>query len=176
MNGVCPRLSVHVQLSHGLDYILQRVIFNCPTCAPPSHSQIPTYFPPFTASTLSLPLLRKMITTQTSLVLGTAATLIASSNAFVAPMAVRSVSPAASSSSLRMSVGSDFVATLPGTPFPGGKVRSVCVDIVYCYSQSRSLPALMPSAFRKPLALRYLGYAAISLAKSDVRTRQYVRL
>eukprot|EP00752_Nemacystus_decipiens_P010177 g9070.t1 len=54
--------------------------------------------------------------------LGTAATLIASSTAFVAPMAVRSVAPAASSSSLKMSAGSDYVATLPGAPFGDGKI------------------------------------------------------
>eukprot|EP00752_Nemacystus_decipiens_P010178 g9071.t1 len=54
--------------------------------------------------------------------LGTAATLIASSTAFVAPMAVRSVAPAATSSSLQMSAGSDYVATLPGAPFGDGKI------------------------------------------------------
>eukprot|EP00752_Nemacystus_decipiens_P010162 g9055.t1 len=61
--------------------------------------------------------------TSTQLFLGTAATLIASSTAFVAPMAVRSVAPAASSaSSLKMSAGSDYVATLPGAPFGDGKI------------------------------------------------------
>ncbi|CAM9411589.1 unnamed protein product [Scytosiphon promiscuus] len=53
--------------------------------------------------------------------LGTAATLIASSTAFVTPMAVRSVAPAAPSSStpLRMSAstGADYAASLPGAPF-----------------------------------------------------------
>ena len=61
-----------------------------------------------------------MIATQ--MFLGTAATLIASSTAFVAPMAVRTVAPTASSSSLKMSAGSDYVATLPGAPFGDGKV------------------------------------------------------
>ncbi|CAM9670760.1 unnamed protein product [Pylaiella littoralis] len=54
--------------------------------------------------------------------LGTAATLIASSSAFVGPMAVRSLSPTASSSSLKMSAGSDYVASLPGAPFSDGKI------------------------------------------------------
>lgn len=52
--------------------------------------------------------------------LGTAATLIASSTAFVAPMAVRSVAPAAASSStsFKMSAtGADYAASLPGAPF-----------------------------------------------------------
>lgn len=66
----------------------------------------------------------KMMSTSTQMFLGTAATLVASSAAFVAPMAVRSVAPAASASaSLRMSAGSDYVATLPGAPFSDGKVR-----------------------------------------------------
>ena len=61
--------------------------------------------------------------TSTQLFLGTAATLIASSTAFVAPMAVRSVAPAASSSGLKMqSAGSAYVETLPGAPFSDGKV------------------------------------------------------
>ena len=60
----------------------------------------------------------------TQMFLGTAATLIASSTAFVAPMAVRSAAPAASSSSLQMSAGSDYVATLPGAPFSDGKVSN----------------------------------------------------
>ena len=67
--------------------------------------------------------------TSTQLFLGTAATLIASSTAFVAPMAVRSVAPAASSSSLKMSAGSDYVATLPGAPFGDGKVGGVCAVV-----------------------------------------------
>ncbi|CAM9172354.1 unnamed protein product [Ectocarpus fasciculatus] len=54
--------------------------------------------------------------------LGTAATLIASSTAFVAPMAVRSAAPASSASALKMSAGSDYVATLPGAPFSDGKI------------------------------------------------------
>ncbi|CAM9422516.1 unnamed protein product [Scytosiphon promiscuus] len=55
--------------------------------------------------------------------LGTAATLIASSTAFVAPMAVRSVAPSTSSSSLKMqSAGSAYVETLPGAPFGDGKI------------------------------------------------------
>ncbi|CAN0235890.1 unnamed protein product [Ectocarpus sp. 6 AP-2014] len=54
--------------------------------------------------------------------LGTAATLIASSTAFVAPMAVRSAAPASSASALKMSAGSDYVATLPGAPFGDGKI------------------------------------------------------
>ncbi|CAM9840015.1 unnamed protein product [Ectocarpus sp. 12 AP-2014] len=58
----------------------------------------------------------------TQLFLGSAATLIASSAAFVAPMAVRSVAPASSSSALKMSAGSDYVATLPGAPFGDGKI------------------------------------------------------
>ncbi|CAM9422446.1 unnamed protein product [Scytosiphon promiscuus] len=55
--------------------------------------------------------------------LGTAATLIASSTAFIAPMAVRSVAPATSSSSLNMqSAGSEYIETLPGAPFGDGKI------------------------------------------------------
>ncbi|CAM9843020.1 unnamed protein product [Ectocarpus sp. 12 AP-2014] len=54
--------------------------------------------------------------------LGTAATLIASSTAFVAPMAVRSAAPASKASALKMSAGSDYVATLPGAPFGDGKI------------------------------------------------------
>ncbi|CAM9193156.1 unnamed protein product [Ectocarpus sp. 8 AP-2014] len=54
--------------------------------------------------------------------IGTAATLIASSTAFVVPMAVRSVATTPSSSSLKMSAGSDYVATLPGAPFSDGKI------------------------------------------------------
>ncbi|CAM9859399.1 unnamed protein product [Ectocarpus sp. 13 AM-2016] len=54
--------------------------------------------------------------------LGTAATLIASSTAFVAPVAVRSVATTASSSSLKMSAGSDYVATLPGAPSSDRKI------------------------------------------------------
>ncbi|CAM9185170.1 unnamed protein product [Ectocarpus sp. 8 AP-2014] len=46
--------------------------------------------------------------------LGTAATLIASSAAFVTPMAVRSAAPASSASVLKMSAGTDYLATLPG--------------------------------------------------------------
>eukprot|EP00737_Agarophyton_chilense_P005619 gb/GEZJ01008896.1/.p1 GENE.gb/GEZJ01008896.1/~~gb/GEZJ01008896.1/.p1 ORF type:complete len:244 (-),score=26.37 gb/GEZJ01008896.1/:635-1309(-) len=61
--------------------------------------------------------------TSTQLFLGTAATLIASSTAFVAPMAaLRPAAPSASSSSLKMSAGSDYVATLPGAPFSDGKI------------------------------------------------------
>ncbi|CAM9671883.1 unnamed protein product [Pylaiella littoralis] len=63
-----------------------------------------------------------MKSTTTQMFLGTAATLIASSTAFVAPMAVRSAVPTASSSSLKMSDGSDYVATLPGAPFGDGKI------------------------------------------------------
>ncbi|CAM9671813.1 unnamed protein product [Pylaiella littoralis] len=48
----------------------------------------------------------------------TAVTLIASSSAFVAPMAVRSVAPASSSSSLKIqTTGSAYIATLPHAPF-----------------------------------------------------------
>ncbi|CAB1108866.1 LHCP [Ectocarpus sp. CCAP 1310/34] len=54
--------------------------------------------------------------------IGTAATLIASSTAFVAPMAVRSVTTTPSSPGLKMSAGSDYVATLPGAPFSDGKI------------------------------------------------------
>ncbi|CAM9358902.1 unnamed protein product [Ectocarpus sp. 13 AM-2016] len=54
--------------------------------------------------------------------LGTAAALIASSTAFIAPMAVRSAAPASSGSALKMSAGSDYVATLPGAPFGDGKI------------------------------------------------------
>ena len=67
--------------------------------------------------------------TSTQLFLGTAATLIASSTAFVAPMAVRSVAPATSSSSLKMqSAGSAYVETLPGAPFSDGKVSTRTED------------------------------------------------
>ena len=59
--------------------------------------------------------------------LGTAATLIASSTAFVAPMAVRSVATTSSASALKMSAGSDYVATLPGAPFSDGKVMMMGV-------------------------------------------------
>ncbi|CAN0210397.1 unnamed protein product, partial [Ectocarpus fasciculatus] len=58
----------------------------------------------------------------TQLFLGSAATLIASSAAFVAPMAVRSAAPASAASALKMSAGSDYVATLPGAPFSDGKI------------------------------------------------------
>ncbi|CAB1118535.1 LHCP [Ectocarpus sp. CCAP 1310/34] len=58
----------------------------------------------------------------TQLFLGSAATLIASSAAFVAPVAVRTAAPASSSSALKMSAGSDYVATLPGAPFGDGKI------------------------------------------------------
>ncbi|CAN0173354.1 unnamed protein product [Ectocarpus sp. 12 AP-2014] len=54
--------------------------------------------------------------------LGTAAALITSSTAFIAPMAVRSAAPASSASGLKMSAGSDYVATLPGAPFGDGKI------------------------------------------------------
>ena len=58
--------------------------------------------------------------------LGTAATLVAASNAFIAPMAVRSAAPASSSSSLKMqSAGAAYVETLPGAPFSDGKVRGI---------------------------------------------------
>ncbi|CAN0575040.1 unnamed protein product, partial [Ectocarpus sp. 12 AP-2014] len=68
-------------------------------------------------------LLSKMVASQ--MFLGTTATLIASSTAFVAPMAVRSVAiTPPSCSSLKMSAGSDYVATLPGAPFSDGKVRT----------------------------------------------------
>ncbi|CAN0440965.1 unnamed protein product, partial [Hapterophycus canaliculatus] len=59
-----------------------------------------------------------MIATQ--MFLGTAATLIASSTAFVVPTAVRSIAPAvaSSSTSLKMSAtGADYAASLPGAPF-----------------------------------------------------------
>ena len=68
--------------------------------------------------------------TPTQLFLGTAATLIASSTAFVAPMAVRTVAPAASSSGLKMqSAGSAYVETLPGAPFSDGKVSTVSLHM-----------------------------------------------
>eukprot|EP00904_Undaria_pinnatifida_P009986 jgi/Undpi1/6117/HiC_scaffold_20.g08602.m1 len=55
--------------------------------------------------------------------LGAAATLIASSTAFVAPMgAVRSVAPASSSRLTMQSAGSEYVSTLAGAPFPNGKI------------------------------------------------------
>ena len=74
--------------------------------------------------------------------LGTAATLIASSTAFVAPMAVRSVAPARSSLRLQMqSAGSAYVETLPGAPFGDGKVshdaRSATVVDKDCILVSR---------------------------------------
>ncbi|CAM9995122.1 unnamed protein product, partial [Ectocarpus sp. 8 AP-2014] len=78
-------------------------------------SQLPT---PHLQHKLHIP--SKMVASQ--MFLGTAATLIASSTAFVAPMAVRSVATTPSSSSLKMSVGSDYVATLPGAPFSDGKI------------------------------------------------------
>ena len=62
----------------------------------------------------------RMVATQ--MFLGAAATLIASSTAFMAPMAVRSVAPASSSSLTMQSEGSAYVATLPGAPFSDGKV------------------------------------------------------
>lgn len=63
----------------------------------------------------------KMVASQ--MFLGTAAALIVSSTAFVAPVAVRSSAPASSASALKMSAGSDYVATLPGAPFSDGKVK-----------------------------------------------------
>ena len=58
----------------------------------------------------------------TQMFLGAAATFIVSSTAFVAPMAVRSVAPASSSSLSMQSAGTAYVNTLPGAPFPDGKV------------------------------------------------------
>ncbi|CAN0074931.1 unnamed protein product [Laminaria digitata] len=58
----------------------------------------------------------------TQMFLGAAATLIASSTAFMAPMAVRSAAPASSSSLTMQSDGAMYVATLPGAPFSDGKV------------------------------------------------------
>lgn len=64
-----------------------------------------------------------MKTTSSQMFLGTAAALIASSSAFIAPMAVRSAAPASSSSSLKMqSAGAAYLETLPGAPFGDGKV------------------------------------------------------
>ncbi|CAN0189751.1 unnamed protein product [Ectocarpus sp. 12 AP-2014] len=54
--------------------------------------------------------------------LGTAATLIFSSTAFVTPMVVRSAAPASYDSAVKMSAGSDYLATLPGAPFSNGKI------------------------------------------------------
>ena len=62
----------------------------------------------------------KMVATQ--MFLGGAATLIASSTAFMAPMAVRSAAPASSSRLSMQSDGSMYAATLPGAPFSDGKV------------------------------------------------------
>lgn len=62
--------------------------------------------------------------TSSQMFLGSTAALVAASSAFVAPMAsttVGSVAPASSSSSLRMSAGTDYLATLPGV-LPDGKV------------------------------------------------------
>ena len=64
-----------------------------------------------------------MVATQMSV--GLTAALITSSTAFVAPMAVRSVAPASSSSLTMQSAGSAYVATLPGAPFSDGKVSIV---------------------------------------------------
>ncbi|CAM9670691.1 unnamed protein product [Pylaiella littoralis] len=63
-----------------------------------------------------------MMSTSAQMFLATAAALIASSAAFIAPIAVRSATPVSSSSSLKMSAGSDYVATLPGAPFSDGKI------------------------------------------------------
>lgn len=75
----------------------------------------------------------------TQMFLGTAASLIASSVAFVAPMtAVRTATAPASSSSLKMSAGSDYVQSLPGAPFSDGKVSRINACHVSCHP---SLPA-----------------------------------
>eukprot|EP00904_Undaria_pinnatifida_P009987 jgi/Undpi1/6118/HiC_scaffold_20.g08603.m1 len=59
----------------------------------------------------------------TQMFLGAAATLIASSTAFVTPpLAVRSAAPASSSSLSMQSDGTMYAATLPGAPFSDGKV------------------------------------------------------
>ncbi|CAM9960537.1 unnamed protein product [Sphacelaria rigidula] len=62
--------------------------------------------------------------TSTQMFVASATALVASSTAFVAPAgAMRATLPAtASSSSLTMSAGSDYVATLPGAPFGDGKI------------------------------------------------------
>ena len=61
----------------------------------------------------------------TQMFVGTAASLIASSAAFVAPMAIRSLAPSASSSLKMQSAGSAYVDTLPGAPFGDGKVSGL---------------------------------------------------
>lgn len=62
--------------------------------------------------------------TSTQMFLSSVAAMVASSTAFVVPTAVpRLARPAAaSSSSLKMSAGADYVATLPGAPFGDGKI------------------------------------------------------
>eukprot|EP00904_Undaria_pinnatifida_P012576 jgi/Undpi1/8449/HiC_scaffold_25.g10916.m1 len=58
----------------------------------------------------------------TQVFLGAAATLIASSTAFVVPIPVRFVAPASSSRLTMLSPGTEYVATLPGAPFSNGKI------------------------------------------------------
>ena len=62
--------------------------------------------------------------TSTQVFLSSVAALVASSNAFVVPTTSSRVArrAGASSSSLSMSAGADYVATLPGAPFGDGKI------------------------------------------------------
>ena len=84
----------------------------------PHHPTLPAFSTPTTLS--------NMVATQ--MFLGAAATLVASSTAFVTPpVAVRSAAPASSSSLTMQSEGSAYVATLPGAPFSDGKVSIVLV-------------------------------------------------
>jgi len=82
----------------------------------------------------------------TQMFLGTAASLIASSAAFVTPMTVRSVGPASSSSLKMKSAGTAYVETLPGAPFGDGKVG----DAIYntCLRMN-AWSARMPDVMRR---------------------------
>lgn len=51
-----------------------------------------------------------------------ASSCVASCHAFVPPLSPMAFPTAMSSSALGMSLGTDYVSTLPGAPFPGGKV------------------------------------------------------
>ena len=54
--------------------------------------------------------------------LAVVASCVASCNAFIAPSRHMTFPTSTSSSALRMSAGTDYVSTLPGAPFPDGKV------------------------------------------------------
>lgn len=58
--------------------------------------------------------------TSAQMFLGSSAAIVVACSAFVAPITTKVVP--STSSSLRMLTGSEYTASLPGTPFPDGKV------------------------------------------------------